>query len=98
METVEKLLKVRDLYKKSIEAQIETELRLNKIEADFNRKIKAQKKRMRNALLLADVVDAQRKIKEIETERNKHIRSWYDVLDGVNAKYTKQIDSILGTN
>jgi hypothetical protein len=98
METVEKLLKVRDLYKKSIEAQIETELRLNKIDADFNRKIKAQKKRMRNALLLADVVDAQRKIKEIETERNKHIRSWYDVLDGVNAKYTKQIDSILGTN
>jgi hypothetical protein len=53
---------------------------------------------MRNALLLADVVEAQRKIKELETERNKHIRSWYDVLDSVNAKYTKQIDSILGTN
>jgi hypothetical protein len=98
METVEKLLKVRDLYKKSIEAQTETELRLNKIEADFNRKIKAQKKRMRNALLLADVVEAQRNIKELETERNKHIRSWYDVLDGVNAKYTKRIDEILGTN
>jgi hypothetical protein len=98
METVEKLLKVRDLYKKSIEAQTETELRLNKIEADFNRKIKAQKKRMRNALLLADVVEAQRKIKELETERNQHIRSWYDVLDGVNAKYTKRIDEILGTN
>lgn len=98
METVEKLFKVRDLYKKSIEAQTETELRLNKIEADFNRKIKAQKKRMRNALLLADVVEAQRKIKELETERNKHIRSWYDVLDSVNAKYTKRIDEILGTN
>jgi hypothetical protein len=98
METVEKLLKVRDLYKKSIEAQTETELRLNKIEADFDRKIKAQKKRLTNSGTLAEAVEAQRKINELEHDRNTMLRMVGEIVDNVSSLYTKRIDEILGTN